>query len=737
MNRELTVNLRLTAATGENAKVASQLTDSVNQIQAAVTAASKAAEAIGKNISQMGSVTKTASESAGNLKSGIDSVSQSATTAASSVNKLATAVKQANEAQVSGVAAWTSMVKRYDQVDPDRRGRRQYDHGLGPMNPEFLNNYSDSDPVRPDRRDRMWQRMYDTPIGPAPFGQLTGQELREFIQRQQVAANKDWWRTPKPPGMATNDGMFEGGAGFIGPVRPGMQMGPFMSPEMYAARTEQTFNKGQSEIAARVAGDAQAAREAEEIERNLNRATTATQKFLSGVSQLAGGLTSLARSFVLLTAANDESALQMLQTIAQFEAVAQAVRGVISVVRGAAAAWGAYKTAAIAAAAAQGITLSGGAVALAAGAGIAGTAVASAGTGLAGLYVGNALQVAGSRLYGVNDQSGAVNQGFGTRQEYEDPFSAISSMFEARSSAQRSAEGASILENDLQYRNERNERRRMRRAMELSVSRSDWQIDSEQNKFISGLQDPARNITWRDGFDRRISENTSEAISVQNRLNSADLNLADPRNIENREDVLKERVALTERLNELGKERLSIAQQEAETAQKMMASLQGNLAQMGGGDIRQLANAIRAAQGGDDLTAKQIGLLRRNNIQGYDEQIQRSEQAIVSKNQDAKFIYEDQRQKTQVDQLTQNVNVALKSEMVLKVQAEIDAKAPEWLSTTTRFIKEQIDKLKAETNAMIEQQFQSGMSAADKQMKARQSGSTTGQLKGGGISGWM
>jgi hypothetical protein len=110
----------------------------------------------------------------------------------------------------------------------------------------------------------------------------------------------------------------------------------------------------------------------------------------------------------------------------------------------------------------------------------------------------------------------------------------------------------------------------------------------------------------------------------------------------------------------------------------MTEALQGSLAQMSGGDARKLASAIRKADSGELLNEREIGLLRQNRIAGYDEQIARSQQSIINRDENKQFIQRNQAEKTQVNELVANVKV--QSEAVLKLQAEVDAKAQSGLA---------------------------------------------------------
>ena len=77
------------------------------------------------------------------------------------------------------------------------------------------------------------------------------------------------------------------------------------------------------------------------------------ERMLNSISTLSTGITQLARSYVLLTAANSDSAREALKLIVRFEATMQALRGTITLIKSASNMWKSYETAVLAASAAD------------------------------------------------------------------------------------------------------------------------------------------------------------------------------------------------------------------------------------------------------------------------------------------------------------------------------------------------------------------------------------------------
>ncbi len=750
MNRELTVNLRLTAATGENAKVVSQVTDTLNKIQTAASQAAKAAESVGKSVATMGNAAQTASQNAQALKAGMDGISQSAATAAKSVENLTSSLKKANEAQLSGAAAWTSAARRYAIAGP---GTSAYGSPIGPM------------PSRPGPSGMEIWTSASTFYGPRSFSQLSGPELGAFVRRTTAANPYEMYQSP------------------IGPKRFEDLTGPELSA--FARRVTPGYDNIHREVQGppepnygAIIGGIQEdmAEKLKEQTEETNRLADARQKLASvdnrlmtGVTQLGSGIASLARSMVLLTASTDEDAAKMLIMLARFESLVQAVKGVTNVVRGATAVWNAYNKAAAIAATIGGAGMmgrrGGSAVGGVVGGAVAGGAVAAGGeaaggfltstlvgigqglTELSPLATGSAIGrtflggvaagygatalVNNGLMYDIQGRpltngamTGAVNQGYGTRQSFEwDMLTGfLGSTWRARSSEQASAAGVARMQQQLAEREEMNNRTSNRRVRDQRIGRAQWDIDTEQTMFIASLQDPARNPNWRDQYQSQFRVNSAEATAIQRRLLSSDLMVTKDDNAEAAEKKQEERNQLNERLNDLTRQRLSLMQQEAETANRIVASQREGLAQMSRGDARSLANAIKSAADGS-LTDKEIGLLRRNNIQGYDDVIKKSQEAIIASDANKAFIYQNQRDKTNVDELNKNYNIAVNSEMVLKVQAEIDKSAPQWMSEAMKFLTQQVERIKKETADLINQQFDNAARRGEQNSKATSGGS--------------
>ena len=427
----------------------------------------------------------------------------------------------------------------------------------------------------------------------------------------------------------------------------------------------------------------------------------------------------------------------MLKMIARFESVAQAVKGVISIVQGARKAWEAYTAAAVAASVASKFTFAGAGGAVASG--LAGGAAAGGAAGLTGAYLGGQFGVysataaglttaaldigiapmsvpliAGGfagfgamqgahRLFGVGEGDGFVNQGFGTAQRFESIPYLLGSTWNARSSEQASRARVDQMIAERSYRNNAAQQNAQFRMMQFQQGQSDFQIDLQGAQFSAGYVDPTRTPNWRDGFQRAFRTNAATSTSLLDRLNSPELQNDERDNLQVQNQKLEERRRIEGELVGLARERLNIMQQEAEQANQMLAAQRGNLTQMKGSDAAKLAQAIRDADSGQQLTEKQIAMMRRNNIQGYEQQIQSSEMAIINRDPNRSFIFQNQRDKIGVDQINADVKVA--SEMVLKLQAEMDTKAPEWINQSMKFLNDHAEKLKQAAKETIEIQF--------------------------------
>jgi len=132
---------------------------------------------------------------------------------------------------------------------------------------------------------------------------------------------------------------------------------------------------------------------ADEQYRQSVRVSTSTA--VEGSKQALQGFTSLARGVVLLSAANEETAEKMAQTILKFEAGAQTIKGIVDVVQGGVKVWKAYTTAVQAAAAAEAAASAARGVTGAVGAGASGAGAAGlAGAGAAGIGAAAAVPIA-------------------------------------------------------------------------------------------------------------------------------------------------------------------------------------------------------------------------------------------------------------------------------------------------------------------------------------------------------
>lgn len=467
------------------------------------------------------------------------------------------------------------------------------------------------------------------------------------------------------------------------------------------------------------------------MDTDRKKLAAADREFLEGVQRLSGGLTSMARSVVLLTAANEDDAASMLKMIARFESVAQAVNGVIGVVQGATKAWQQY---AIAAQLAGGAPTALGFAGRVAGFGASAASIIGAGAGLLGggslLFQSLDNYANGTNKTYASDRIANSMIGFAGAIHDTGFFGRAGSLFKPYEEAYESQQKTARMEQELADRQRLNRRRddfaRIAGAESLSISSMRFDEDLRQSQFIAGIQDPSRNPNWRDSFQQAYRVNTATATGLEARRDELKGQIGDASDPTKDQALLasqrKELEEVERRINDTARERLQIMQQEAETANRIVASQRESLSQMSRGDTRKLADAIRAADAGDELSQKQLALLTRNNIQGYDDVIRRNQERLIASDPNAAFIYQNQRDKTGVDQLNQNFNVAVNSEMVLKVQAEIDKRAPEWISESMKFITQQVERIKEESAAVIKLQFEEMRRQADAASKAKDGG---------------
>jgi hypothetical protein len=108
---------------------------------------------------------------------------------------------------------------------------------------------------------------------------------------------------------------------------------------------------------------------------------------------------------------------------------------------------------------------------------------------------------------------------------------------------------------------------------------------------------------------------------------------------------------------------------------------------------------------------------------------------LISRDPNARYIYENQREKTQVDELNQKWNVAVNYEMVLKVQSEIDKSAPQWMSEAMKFLTQQVERIKTETANLINQQFDNAARKNEQNGKAQGGGGGPSSLPNPNMGG--
>lgn len=500
------------------------------------------------------------------------------------------------------------------------------------------------------------------------------------------------------------------------------------------------------------------------------RLTAADQKMLSGVKETMNGITSLARSVVLLVAANEDQATSMLKIIATFESVAQAVKGVISIVSGATKAWQAYTAAAAAAAVASRFTFSGaggqagkagvsvaGQVLGGVSAGVAGGAVAGLGgqvlggvsaggaggaaagaagtfgtyalgaTGLAtaalhagpirltaplivGSMVGFGAYQGASRLFGVGESEGFVNQGFGTAQRFESLPYLFFSTWRARSSEQASRARVNEMLSQQQIR----ARQRLSndafsvREYENQSALFSQDMSFEMLRAGIGLEGGRRGVaTSERGLamiqERRqqigaIGETESLSMQAQKRTELRQL-LEQENNLEIQRN--ESRVQAAQEEIRTAKERLSIAQQESEVAKQRLDMTRTSLSSMNRGEQNQLVQAVGIARQGGYLSDRQRGLIRRAGLRGFDDAIQSSEEQDIGSNPQLRAIFEMQRELNKPIE----AKVKAESELVIKLEQDLERQKPIWQAELMAFLERQAkamtEALKAEREMMM------------------------------------
>lgn len=447
------------------------------------------------------------------------------------------------------------------------------------------------------------------------------------------------------------------------------------------------------------------------MEETRRRLVTADRQYLAGINRMIGGVTSLARSVVLLTAANEEDAASMLRMIARFESVAQALRGVISVVQGATTAWTAYATATALAGgtatlggfAGFGLSAIGGGIATAAG--VVGSAAATgagyiphvaAGTALASIGLPSAYQA-----FGVGESEGFVNQGYSSAQRWENPLSLFGSTWSARSNEQASRAGVRQMLGQQGYRRSQMMARQpyLIQQAQQEAALSGLGINYAMLGAGVGLQGGARGVAASEAGLSRIRDRLGEIGGTGNFDDTQDLGVqAEKRReilllVEQEAQLERQRhdarmQASQEEIN-TARQRLSIAQQEAEVARQRLSFTRTGLADSDPRSQRELVQAVERAERGDTLSSRDRGALRRFGIRGYEDAILSGEEADIARNPQLQRIYQQQQGLNKPIE----AEVKVSSELVVKLEQEFEAQKPVWEAELVKVLDEQFAKI--------------------------------------------
>lgn len=482
------------------------------------------------------------------------------------------------------------------------------------------------------------------------------------------------------------------------------------------------------------------------MESDRKRLAAADREYLEGISRMVGGVTSLARSYVLLTAASEEDAASMLRMIARFESAAQAVRGLISVVQGATKAWAAYAMAAGAAGASTslsgfagfGLSAIGGGIATAAG--VVGGAVASASGYIphvaAGAYAGSMGLPAVYQGFGIGESQGFINQGYTSAQRWEDPFSLLGSTWNARSNEQASRAGVGRIVAQGQYANSQRAQRERYLLGQFQQQQSLYGADFSSKYTMAGigLEGGARGIATaeaglaavraRRGEIGNIDETSSLGLQAEQRsavrqLLEQEMQLELQRN-EARMQAAQEEI-------QTARQRLSIAQQEAEVARQRLGMIRTGLSGMNPGEQRELIQAVDRADRGENLNLRDRTAIRRAGLRGYDDIIQQSEEADIARNPRLAEIYA----REQGINKPIEANVKAQSELVIKLEQNLETQKPVWQAEILAFLEKQAidirEALKAEMDASVR--------AAEERVRLSQRAANGGGGGGGPVMG--
>lgn len=469
------------------------------------------------------------------------------------------------------------------------------------------------------------------------------------------------------------------------------------------------------------------------MESDRKKLAAADREYLEGVQRLVGGVTSLARSVILLTAASEEDSAAMLKMIARFESVAQAVNGVIGVVQGATKAWTQY---AIAAELAGGVASMGGFASKLGGTGTAFGAILGAGAGLAG---GAALAIEGVSDYFTGDgrsssgdfianSLGSFAGMFGTEAAGSlfAPYARMNynQQVTNRMLSAGSQRAAGILQRDRFLVNQFQQQQGL------------YQADFSSQYTIAGigLDGGARGIASADAGLAAVRARQAEIGNIDER---SSLGLQAEQRSAVRQ-LLEQEMQLELQRNEArmqaaqeeiqtARQRLSIAQQEAEVARQRLGMIRTGLSGMNPGEQNELIRAVDRADRGENLNLRDRQAIRRAGLRGYDDVIQQSEEADIARNPRLAAIYaREQNINAPIE-----ANVKAQSELVIKLEQNLETQKPIWQAEILSFLEKQAiaiqEALKAEMDA--------GFRAAEERSRLSRRASEGGGGGGGPMMG--
>ena len=446
------------------------------------------------------------------------------------------------------------------------------------------------------------------------------------------------------------------------------------------------------------------------MESDRRKLAAADREYLEGVQRLVGGVTSLARSMVLLTAANEEDSAEMLRMIARFESVGQAVNGVIGVVQGATKAWQQYATAASLAGNAATV---GGFLGRTGGYGLA---IAGAAVGSGAIMAGGALAAEGVSDYFTGDRnsttggwlaSGMTNlygmqigpelpYRFLLTKPYED--AAWSQRNLDRMLADRQTRTAMLTDRERYLASQRDQQEalagvRINNAMVgagigLDGGARGLVVADEGLKAVRGRLAEIGEVNERDPLEVQAG-NRREILQLLEQERSLELQRNESRIVAAQEEISTAR------------QRLSIAQQEADIARQRLGYTRTGLAGLNGGERAELSRAVEVADSGGTLNERQRLAIRRAGLRGYDDALIRSEEADIARDPRMQRIYQQQQTLSQPIE----ARVKAESELVIKLEQNLDAQKPVWQAEIMAFLQRQADAMVRATDENLKAQI--------------------------------